>query len=154
MHRFRSLFVYFSINFWAISIYTVCCQFSNIFWPFLNNFRPVFRPQRQFCFVQLIRNSMQDVTKVNAMKALAVVVIIRIFDGQHLHSPMELCFKIWADPGLFFVYFRPFLIPITNIVWMSTKYSWRTWDLNPGLQDCKCRQDHRGRHRKIFKTVA
>ena len=40
-------------------------------------------------------------------------------------------FLIWANPGHFLVYFRPFLIPI-SIPISTIKIEWCAWDSNPG----------------------
>ena len=51
----------------------------------------------------------------------------------------------FVHPGLFFVYFRPFLIPITNKLSFNLnwkKHKWCAWDLNTGLQDGRRRQNH------------
>ena len=43
---------------------------------------------------------------------------------------------------LFFAYFRSFLVTISTQI--EKKHRWCTWDSNPGTQDGRCRQNHRG----------
>ena len=44
-----------------------------------------------------------------------------IVDIDGLWWPLiPMVFRIWANPGLFFAYFRPFLIPITITVSITT----------------------------------
>ena len=66
--------------------------------------------------------------------------------------------KKWADPGLFFVYFRPFLVTISIIQIEKSlssfsaynfnntnckKRRWCAWDLNPGRENGRHRRSHR-----------
>ena len=54
------------------------------------------------------------------------------------------CFvKIWAKSGLFFVYFCPFLIPISiTTMQIRKKQRWCAWDLNLWPLDGRLRQNH------------
>ena len=53
---------------------------------------------------------------------------------------IALFFKKWAKPGLFLVYFRPFLNTMTMFDYK--KHRWFAWDLNLGRQDGRRRGIH------------
>ena len=68
--------------------------------------------------------------------------------SEYLHGSKDskshfglLCFlKKWAKPGLFLVYFRPFLNTMTMFDYK--KHRWFAWDLNLGRQDGRRRGIH------------
>ena len=62
-------------------------------------------------------------------------------DRPHSETCLESCHacaaEFWANPSLFIVSFRAFLIPISNIIsimQIEKKRRWFAWDSNPGLQ--------------------